>query len=105
MQSKQATTPRSTRAIKSAALAVVIGVVAVFGNFFWPYVGLAAAILIPVIGIVVMIRAIVNELRGKRDDYVPGATRISHIPNKPAQFSHFSTPNPFDKDDEENDAT
>jgi UDP-N-acetylmuramyl pentapeptide phosphotransferase/UDP-N-acetylglucosamine-1-phosphate transferase len=89
-----------SRGFKITMTAILIGIVAVALTFAWPLVAIAAVILIPVIGIIMVLRAIVNEFRGKRIDYVAGPTRMSHIPNRPEKFRHFSTPNPLDEEKE-----
>ena len=79
-------------------VACVMGVVTIA---YWGYIGIAAGILIPLVGIGMVLRSLFRELGGKRDSYVVSHVGLSNIPQKPWKFRHFSTPNPFDDRDED----
>ena len=65
----------------------------------WGVLGLAL-VTIPIVGIGVMIRAIVLELRGKRPRYTAGVADLRDIPTKQKPFRPFRTefPNDSSKD-------
>lgn len=61
---------------------------------FWAYIGVMAAVLIPLLIIGSVVRSATRDLRGKRYDspFVVGRVGLSHITKKPKKIRHFSTP-------------
>ena len=90
---------RSTaKALRITAWIIVgLGVTA-FTVLFWAYLGLAAVVLIPLVGLGAVVRALVNELRGKRPEYTVGTTSIAHLPERAEEIRHFTTRFPSDSD-------
>jgi hypothetical protein len=87
--------------LKIVLWTLAIVALAVLTVLFWSYIGLAAAILIPVAVIVSILRALVGEFRGKRDPYVAGSMSLSDLPDKPKRFRHSTTVFPVDGERDE----
>jgi hypothetical protein len=87
------------RRIGGVLAVAALCVVAALALIFWQFLGLAL-VLFPLVGIVVMIRAIILELRGKRPKYTAGVADLRDLRAKPRPFRPFRTefPNDSDKD-------
>lgn len=90
----------STGNKKSNPLKIILWVVGLapagaIGILFWPYIGLLAAVVIPLLIIGSIIRSLVRDLPGKRETYTVtyGTVGLSDLPKNPKCFRHFTTRN------------
>ena len=84
---------KSIGVLKVIAWTVLLVVVGAVSVLFWPYIGVLAAVLIPLLIIGSVVRSAIRDLRGKRHEspIVAGKVGMSHIPEKPKEIRHFTT--------------
>ena len=72
-----------------------LALAAAIGILFWPYIGLIAAVIVPLLIIGSIVRSLIRDLRGKRETYTVthGRVGLSDLPTKEKRIRHFTTRN------------
>ena len=83
------------RPFKIILWVVGLALAATIGVLFWPYIGLIAAVLVPLLIIGSVVRSLIRELRGQRETYTVthGTFGLSDVASKPETIRHFTTKN------------